>query len=288
MNFLQLFEKNQKAHNLFIMNNIKKIILTVISMSALFFVYKLFLKHSFKELPTNPSANIKNKTKVLDSKPDRSGTNSIGVQTEAKSEEVIKVYGEDKSESLVQNQNQNQNVNESLQDPEYSELLENGEFQEAMKHILAKSEEHISGNPSREDFTQKLEVMHRYVKHNPEILKRDFGFFVGYYTLNAFEKKDEEVSSLDPLIEDFYVQQIADSSFCIKFFKEVARKEVDYSSLSKVVFDCAANPKKRSIVHDYVNFLKQNKNENHAMEEYMKLRLLYNDLPEYGTYHHSL
>lgn len=269
----------------------KKTILTLLAMGMLILVYKLLLKHSFKDLPDSPYTSKKNgknfKRSVPLKKSDLSSEKTSSVKNQSIKTQSEKVQAE-KLPVAVKNKGNLETTSVALEDSEYQDFLANGEFQEAMKHILKKSEEHISENPSREDFTQKLEVMQRYVKYNPEILKRDFGFFVGYYTLNAFDRQEEEVNAMDSLIEDYYKKEVANSSYCMSYFKEVAKKNVNYNRMSQVVFDCAANPRKRSIVHDYVNYLKQNKNENYAMEEYMKLRLLYTDLPEYGTYHQNL
>lgn len=170
-----------------------------------------------------------------------------------------------------------------LDDDKYKALLKSGSFKEAITYISKKSEEHIGGQPSREDFITKLDVMSEYIEFDPSILKRDFDFFVSYYSLNSYDRRENKLAELEELLEKTYKSEAETTRYCMGFFKESGRRSINYSKLASSVMDCAGDDNKRSIVFDYVNFLKESKDENYAMQEYTKLRLMHNELPEYGV-----
>lgn len=176
--------------------------------------------------------------------------------------------------------NQMPNEVETFNDLEYEELIKKGKRLEAVKHIVHKSEENIGQAPTEEDFFQKLTIMKSYIKRNPELLKVNFDFFISYYTLNAFKKDFAEIESMDSLVTDYYKKNVQNSPYCLEYFKEVSAQNVDYEKLSRIVFNCAKSPQKRSIIYDYTNFLKENNKEVLADQEYMKLKILYPELSE--------
>lgn len=170
-----------------------------------------------------------------------------------------------------------------LDDEKYKALLKTGSFKEAISYIIKKSEEHIGGQPTREDFIMKLDVMSEYIDLDPSILKRDFDFFISYYSLNSYDRREDKIADIDKFLETTYKSQAENTRYCIGFFRESGRRSINYSKLASSVMNCAGDDNKRSIVFDYVNFLKESKDENYAMQEYTKLRLMHNDLPEYGV-----
>lgn len=222
--------------------------------------------------------------------------NNNEVTTESHSEEKKAQSGREKIESNLSNpvaatqqrsQANSKEQHEIFSDDEYKALLNSGSFKEAISHIIKKSEEHIGGQPNRDDFIKKLGIMSQYIDYDPSILKRDFDFFIGYYSLNAYDRREDRMTEMEELLEDTYKTQSKDTHYCLGFYRESGRRSINYSQLASSVVDCASNENRRSIVFDYVNFLKDTKDENYAMQEYTKLRLMHNELPEYGAFYQS-
>lgn len=171
-----------------------------------------------------------------------------------------------------------------LSDKNYIKLLEASDFEEAINLIIKRSEEHVKGSPTKEDYIKKLDIMTTYIDYDQAILRRNFDFFVSYYTLNAFDNREEKMSQIEYILEESFKKEAQESRYCLDYFKEVGRKKVSYPDLLSVVMKCAGDEKKRDIIFDYVNFLKSTKDESVAVQEYTKLRLMHNELPEYGSF----
>lgn len=173
----------------------------------------------------------------------------------------------------------------ALTDEEYKQLLKSGSFKEAISHLMKKSEEHIGGQPSKEDFITKLDIITQYIDYDPSILKRDFDFFVAYYSLNAYDRREERMDEVEELLDETYQNESKNTRYCLGFFRESGKRNINYSNLASAVNACANEDTKRNVVFDYVNFLREAKDENFAMQEYTKMRLMHNELPEYGDFY---
>ncbi len=173
-----------------------------------------------------------------------------------------------------------------LNDEKFLKLVKDKKHEEIADYIREKSDENINftGQITKEDYQDKLAVMDKYIKHYPQILENEVDLTLGYYFLNISVGNEEKTNEVAELIKKHHSKKEEVKSMCLDFYKAISKEEPNFELISKIVSSCARNKEKRTVIGDYIHFLKRKNEDVMAQEEALKFKELYPEIPNYADY----